>query len=64
MDDTNVISYLNVPLTSITSYLEDLCEIVMDTLFDRIENNVVGKIKKINVSTELVKRGSVAKVRR
>lgn len=63
MDDNREAAYLNVPLTSITSYSEDLCEIAVDLLFDRIENKGRGKIKKIKVSTEFVPRESVGKVK-
>ncbi len=63
MDDNREAAYLNVPLTSITSYSEDLCEIAVDLLFDRMENKGKGKIKKIKVSTELVKRESVGKAK-
>lgn len=61
MDDERQTAYLNVPLTSTTSYMEDLCEIVVDILFDRIENGDSVAIKKVNVSTELVERKSVGK---
>ncbi len=63
MDDESQTAYLNVPLTSTTSYLEDLCEIVVDVLFNRIENGDELAIRKINVSTELVERKSVGKAK-
>lgn len=62
MDDIRENPYLNVALTSITSYNEELCEIIVDMLFDRIKNGN-GKVKKIKVSTELVKRSSVGQVK-
>lgn len=61
MDDNKDNDYLDVPLTSITLYNEDLSEIVVDVLFERIKNGSIGKVKKIHVSAELVKRGSVGK---
>lgn len=59
MDDIRGNSYVNVPLTSITSYDEDLCEIVVDMLFERIENPKKAEPKKVRLSSELVKRKSV-----
>lgn len=64
MDDNREITYLNVPLTSITSYCEDLCEIAVNLLFERIEKGGSTKIKKINISTELVIRESVGKAKK
>lgn len=55
-------NYLNVPLTSITTYNQDFCEIVVEVLFDRIKNGQTKHIKKINISAELVKHSSVGKV--
>ena len=64
IDDMRENQYLNVPLSSITSYNEDLCQIVVDLLFDRIENGNAGERRVIKVTTELIKRGSVGKIRR
>ncbi len=63
MDDNRSDTYMKVPLTSITSYLEDLCEIAVDLLFERIENATTGENKKINISRELTKRQSVGKAK-
>lgn len=63
MDDNRSSSYTNVPLTSITLYIKDLCEIAVDLLFERIENGDNNKIKKIKVSTDLTKRQTVGKVK-
>lgn len=62
MDDIRINPYLSVPLTSITSYNEDLCQIATDILFERIKSPGVYKPKKIKVSSELIKRGSVGKI--
>lgn len=62
MDDNRIIPYLNVPLSSVTSYHRDLCEIVVEMLFERIEKGNSGKRKKVKVVSELVKRGSVGKI--
>jgi len=64
MNDNYENHYLNVPLTSITSYNQDFCEIVVDVLFDRIKKGKTDKVKKINISTELVKHNSVGKAER
>ena len=64
MDDNNECEYFDAPLTSVTSYIEDLCEIVADMMFDRIKSGKMGAPKKIKVSTELVKRGSVGECKK
>ncbi len=61
IDDAVTSSYMNVPLTSITVYNEDLCQIVVDTLFDRIRLGDSTPPKKIRVSGTLVQRDSVGK---
>ena len=63
IDDNQQSSFFNVPLASITSYNEDLCEIIVNMLFERIENGNTGKPKKVQLSTELVKRNSVGAVK-
>ena len=64
MDDIKECEYFDVPLTSVTSYIEDLCEIVADMIFARIKSGKMGNPKKIKVSTELVKRGSVGECKK
>ncbi len=59
--DIKECDYLDIPLTTITSFPEDLCEIVVEELFDKI-NNQIKNIKKIKVSAQLVKRSSVGRV--
>ncbi len=63
MDDIKSNPYFDVPLTSITSDNEDLCEIVVDMLYDRIEKGNEAKIKTVSVSAELVQRNSVGKAK-
>lgn len=63
MDDIKETPYLSVPLTSITSYNDDLCQIVVDMLFDDMGGGGKNVTKHIKISTELVKRGSVGKVK-
>ena len=62
-DDIGETSYLNVPLTSITTYNEDLSQIAVDAIFERIRRKDNVPLKSIKVSTELVKRGSVGRVK-
>lgn len=63
MDDVKSNPYFDVPLTSVTSYSEDLCEIAVELLFDRMQNKTA-KRKHVRVSAELVSRGSVDKAKR
>lgn len=63
MDDNREAAYLDVPMTSITPYYEDLSEIAVNLLFEKIQNkNSVGN-KKIRVSAELIKRESTGKAK-
>ncbi len=63
MDDVKHNPYFDVPLASVTSYNEDLCEIAVDLLFERMRNRDA-KRKHVRVSAELVCRGSVGKVKK
>lgn len=63
MDDIKETPYLSVPLTSITAYNEDLCQITVDMLFERIKGSVKN-IRNVKISRELIKRGSVGKVKK
>jgi len=63
MDDIKSNPYFDVPLTSVTSYNEDLCEIAVDMLFDRINKGNASKIKTVSVSAELVLRDSVGRAK-
>lgn len=63
MDDNREVAYLEVPMTSITPYYEDLSEIAVDLLFEKIENKNSDKNKTIRVSAELVKRESTGKAK-
>lgn len=58
-DDNVELPYLDVPLTSITAYNEDLCDIVVELLFERIK--LPAEHKKIKILRELVVRESVGK---
>jgi len=63
MDDIKECPFLNVALTSITTYNEDWSEIIVDSLFELIENANNKNMKKIKLYTELIKRDSVGKVK-
>lgn len=60
-NDIEELPYLGVPLTSITSHNEDLCQIIVELLFDVMKNK--GKQKTIKVSKQLVIRASSGKAR-
>lgn len=59
-DDNVDLPYLDVPLTSITAYNNDLCEILVELLFERMKNPL-DKKKNIKILRELIKRKSVGK---
>lgn len=59
-DDNVDLPYLDVPLTSITAYNYDLCEILVELLFERMKNPL-GKRENIKILRELIKRESVGK---
>ena len=60
-DDVKECDYLDIPLTTITPYSKDLCEIIISELFDKIENKTGKKTKTIKVSAEFLKRSTVGK---
>lgn len=61
MDDIRTAPYLDVSLSSITSYNEDFCQIVTDMLFENIKHPGSHKPRKIKVSSELIIRDSIIK---
>ena len=59
-DDIKELPYLEVPLTSVTSYHDDLCQIIVELLLERMKqpgNNHI--TKKIKISKQLIQRASV-----
>lgn len=60
-DDVKECDYLDIPLTTITPYSKDLCEIIIDELFDKIENRNNNRTKAVKVSFQLLKRSTVGK---
>ena len=63
-DDIKELPYLNVPLSSITAYNEDLCEILVNFIFEIINKKNGDAIKTIKLSKRLIKRESVGKAPR
>lgn len=61
MDDIKEGASLTVPLTSITTYNEDWCQVIVDTLFEQMKSCQSSRTKSIRLSAELVKRESVGK---
>ena len=59
MDDISSVEYLGVPLTSIHTHLEDVCEKVVDLIFKRIENRNYRSRIKINIPVTLSLRESL-----
>lgn len=60
-DDVKECDYLDIPLTTISPYSKDLCEIITDELFDKIESRNNQPTKTVKVSAQLLKRSTVAK---
>lgn len=58
-DNNRISPYLDIPLSSITSYNEDLCEIIVNLLFERMKHKA--NPKKINISRDIIFRDSVGK---
>lgn len=63
-DDVKECDYLDIPLTTITPYSKDLCEIITNELFDRIENKNKKQTKAVKISAQFLKRSTVAKAPR
>ena len=60
-DDNKLLPYLDIPLSSITAYNEDLCEITVNLLFEKI--NRPSMPKHIKISKEFIPRDSVGKAK-
>lgn len=60
MDNIVETEYLIPPLTTITSFNEDLCQMAAELIFEKIKNPNT-KHKTIKVSEQLIKRNSVGK---
>lgn len=60
-DDNRLLPYLNIPLSSITAYNEDLCEIAVNLLFEKIDRHTAPR--QIKISKEFIPRDSVGKAK-
>ena len=63
-NDISEAAYLNIPLTSISTYNEDYCQIVVEAIFEKIKLKDSCAKKKIRVSSGLIKRQSVGKAKK
>ena len=59
MNDNEESRYLSAPLTTGTAFLEDMCEVTAELMFEKIKAEDYRTVKTIKVSSELIKRGSV-----
>ena len=59
MDDISVLSYLDTPLTSIHTPIDDMCEIAVELLLKKIDNRYFRARQSITVKCRLVQRESV-----
>ena len=62
-NDIKELPYLDVPLTSISSQNEDLCQILVELLFEVMESGRENVVKTIKVSKQLIKRNSVGRAK-
>ena len=60
-DNNRISPYLDIPLSSVTSYNEDLCEIIVNLLFERMDHKTGPKT--INISKDIIFRDSIGKKR-
>ncbi len=60
-DDINELPYLDVPLASISPCVDELCEIIVEFMFERIKKCYSKELKTIKVNKQFVKRESVGK---
>ena len=58
-DNNRISPYLDIPLSSVTSYNEDLCEIMVNLLFEQMNHKT--KPKKINIAKDIIFRASIGK---
>lgn len=63
MDDIAVAASLQVPLTSIRTYIPELCSLTMEMLTRKIKNKNYTATQQVTVHTELVIRASTGPVR-
>lgn len=61
IDNIRKSSFLPVSLSSITDYREDLCQIMVRVLFERMKDPNAAAHKSIKITKEFIKRASVGK---
>ena len=59
MDDIHVASYLDTPLTSIASHLDELCDMTVDIIFEKIKNKYYFLKQEVTINASLVIRDSI-----
>ena len=62
MDNISTTAYLGVPLTTITTLDDELCETAVDLLFKKMDNHFYFSKQEITLKSSLIKRESVAKI--
>jgi len=62
MDNISTTAYLGVPLTTITTLNDELCETAIDLLFKKIDNRFYFAKQEITLKSRLIKRESVARI--
>ncbi len=60
MNNVSASAYLDVPLTTIVSYPQELCEIAVDLIFKKMENRFYFARQDITLKGRLIVRDSVA----
>lgn len=60
MDDISTCSYLQSPLTTIKTHIDELCDTILDILFKKINNKFYFTREHITITGELVIRDSTA----
>ena len=59
MDDINVASYTDTPLTTIQMHCDELCDKVVEIIFEKIKNKYYFLKQDVTINTKLIKRSSV-----
>lgn len=64
MDNISAAAYLDVPLTTIVSHSDELCDVAADLLFRKMENPFYFARQNITLKSQLIIRNSVANIKR
>lgn len=62
IDDISLNTYYNISLTSIKSNKTEICDLITELLFKKIENKYYRMIQNITIKGELIIRNSVKKI--